>query len=210
MSNDSNKFEDEQRARDQEAQEEQGFVVNDRRFWQLDEEELSKEDQGPSQPSYISELEQQLADKEKQLKEYIAAYKEKVVGGVEETKERLARDAEQKAKALKGEIAEPMMEVLETFERVLQTVSQSQDPQALIQGLQMVHSLMMSKLTALGLDRIDTVGNDFDPTVHEAIGVVPVNDPAHNNVVVAEVSAGFVLEGRVVRAAKVQVGKLAN
>lgn len=183
-----------------------GFTVNDRRFWTQDQDSVDEE--RPQLPSFVEQLKNQLEDKDRQLKEYIAAYKKEVVEGLERTKQRLERDAAAKLEQLRGQVAEPMMEVLEALERSLVAAESGSNREALLQGVRMVHLLMVQKLQALGLQRVETVGQPFDPGRHEAVSVVPVTDPAQNDTIVAELRPGFTLGDRLVRAAQVQVGKL--
>lgn len=185
-----------------------GFIVNDRRFWTLDEEELEAELVRPRMPTYVEQLEQQLEQKSEQLKEYIAAYKKEVVEGLEKTKARLERDAAARVEQLQGQLAEPMMEVLDALERSLAAAQSSASYEALHQGVQMVQLLMVQKLQTMGLSRMETVGRPFDPALHEAVAVVPVADTAQNNIIQSELRPGFTLGDRLVRAAQVQVGKL--
>lgn len=194
---------------DHEDESELGFKVFDRRFWKLDEEELEKESDKRSQlPTYVESLKQQLDEKDQQLKEYIAAYKKEVVQGLEETKQRLERDANQRMKQLRGELSEPMLEVLDAFERSLSSFEGNIDPKAILQGIKMVHQLMLHKLKEIGLERIETVGKPFNPAVHEAIALSPTTDASQENLVVNEFTAGFMLDGRVIRPAKVQVARV--
>jgi molecular chaperone GrpE len=183
------------------------FKVFDKRFWAEDAQPEREEQQRATMPTYVQQLQNQVEEKDRKLREYIAAYKTEVEQNLEQTKQRLERDAEQKIKALRGEFAAPMMDVLEALERSLQTARTNADPQAVAQGLDMLTMLMAKKLEELGLERIETVGHPFDPTVHEAVAVVQVSDPGQNGTVTAELSPGFRCDGRVVRAAKVQVGK---
>ena len=184
------------------------FTVLDRRFWTLDEEQLDQEEERPGAPSYVEDLKRQLADKDRQLKDYIAAYKAEVVEGLEKTKKRLERDAESRMEQLRGQVAEPMLEVLEALERSLVAAQTSASFDGLHEGVRMVHMLMVQKLQSLGLQRVATVGETFDPAVHEAVSVVPAADETQNNRVLTEFRAGFTLGDRLVRAAQVQVGKL--
>lgn len=190
------------------AAEPTGFTVNDRRFWTLQEEELEAEEQRPKLPSFVEQLQSQLEQKDQQLKEYIAAYKQEVVEGLEKTKQRLERDSAAQIEQLRGQMAEPMMEVLDALERSLAAAESQTTFEALLEGVRMVHLLMIQKLKELGLSRLDTVGQPFDPSLHEAVAVVPVSDPTQHNVIVGEIKPGFSLGDRVVRAAQVQVGKL--
>jgi molecular chaperone GrpE len=182
--------------------------VYDRRFWQLDEEALAAEEPRAKAPTYIEQLESRLKEKDDKLREYIAAYKKEVVENLEQTKQRLQREAEQQLKRTRGDLAAPMIEVLEALERSLAAAQMASDPGALVEGVRMVRSLMVQKLEAIGLSRIDTVGQPFDPAVHDAVAVAPVNDATQDRVVVAELSPGFTLDGQVFRPAKVQVGQL--
>jgi len=186
------------------------FKVFDRRFWASEDTVQEDAEERSEVPSYVEQLQRQVAEKDKQLREYIAAYKREVVENLEQTKARLERDAEQKARGVRGEMAGPMMEILETLERSIAVSETSTDVDALREGMKMVHLLLMQKLKDLGLDRIETVGKPFDPAIHEAVAVVRAADPSQDNVVINELSPGFILEGRVVRAPKVQVAKVQN
>lgn len=191
--------------------EEAGFKVFDRRCSaQEASAEASPGDEQARYPSFVEQLRQQLHEKDAQLREYIAAYKKEVVENLEQTKQRLARDAEQQAKALRAQIAEPMVEVLDALERSLAASQAHPDINTLRDGLALVQGMLVQRLGLLGLERITTVDQPFDPRLHEAVAVVAVPDQARHNYVVAELSAGFALDGRVVRAAKVQVGKWAG
>ncbi len=105
-------------------------------------------------------------------------------------------------------LATPMLEVPDALERSL-AVGPGADAAAVLKGVQLVHLLMVQKLGELGLQRIPTVGEPFDPARHEAASVESVKDPAQDRRVVRELKPGFTLGERVVRPALVQVGKLA-
>jgi len=185
-----------------------GFVVNDHRFWTLDQGELDAAAETARAPSYILQLEEQLQQKETQLKDYIAAYKQEVVEGLQKTKERLERDAATRIDRLRGQMAEPMMDVLDALERSIAAAETRSTFEGLLQGVRQVQLLMVQKLQMLGLERIETVGSPFDPSCHEAVTVAAVTDPGQDNIVLRELRPGFTLGGRLVRAAQVQVGKL--
>lgn len=193
------------------------FQVVDRRVSQMSEEEL--EDLGAADvepaaaPSYIEQLEQQLERAQQRLVELQSQLRSELAEEVESTRRRLEREAEQQAKRQRAEMAAPMLEVLEALERSISVGAQS-GPEgardAVLQGVEMVRQLMLRKLGELGLERIETVGQRFDPTLHEAIGLVAVDDPAQDGMVISEVTPGFALGGQVMRAPRVQVGRLAS
>ena len=196
--------------REQEQKEKQ-FHVIDRRVSQLKEEDLEALDalgeEHGSAPTYIEKLEQQLARAQERLKELQAELRSELATEVETTRRRLEREAAQQAQRVRVELAAPMLEVLEALDRSLQVGAQG-SREVVLEGVERVHQLMIKKLGELGLERIVTVGERFDPTRHEAIGLIAVTDPAQDGVVLAEVSPGFAMAGQIMRAPRVQVGRL--
>lgn len=187
-----------------------GFKVNDRRFTNLSEEELEQEEALPEVPSYVDELQTKLAEKDRQLREYIAAYKQEVGEGLERTKERLQRDSDLRVQRSRDKLVVPMLDVLDALERSVAAAESSDNPGALLDGVRMVQKLMVQKLEEMGLSRVPAAGQPFDPNLHEALAVGAVGDPAQDNMVLQEFKPGFALGDRVIRPAQVQVGKLKN
>ena len=187
-----------------------GFTVKDRRFWAINKDDVSGGEGEARQkmPTFIEQLQQQLSEKDQQLRDYIAAYKKEVVEGLEKTKERLERDAATRLEQLRGQVAAPMVEVLDALERCVAATESAPDGHSLLQGVKMVHLLMLQKLQELGLERIAAVGRPFDPAFHEAVAVTPVFNPIQDKIIMAEFRPGFMLANRVIRPAHVQVGKL--
>jgi molecular chaperone GrpE len=75
-----------------------------------------------------------------------------------------------------------------------------------IQGVEMTAKQFENVLQASGVEFVKSVGEVFDPTVHEALGQVNRVD-VKDNVITEEFERGFKLQGRVIRPAKVFVNK---
>ena len=127
---------------------------------------------------------------------------------MERTKERLSRESELKLTRNRNKMVLPMLDVLDALERSVTAAEQADNFAALLDGVRMVQKLMVQRLEEMGLSRVPGVGSPFDPTMHEALAMAPVTDPAQDKMVVMEFKPGFVLGERVVRPAQVQVGKL--
>ena len=97
-----------------------------------------------------------------------------------------------------------MLPVFENLERITDALEDKED--ALAKGILMVQKQFADSLTSLGLEFIDASG-DFDPALHEAILMEPVDDEAMDGKIIGAVSRGYKLGGRVLRASKVRVGK---
>jgi molecular chaperone GrpE len=80
----------------------------------------------------------------------------------------------------------------------------------LVDGMRLTLASLAKRVTELGAERIAVVGQRFDPRVAEAIDLVPVADAAQEDVVVQEVRAGYRIGERVLRPARVRVGRLAQ
>ncbi len=90
--------------------------------------------------------------------------------------------------------------VLDNFQRAIQA---TKEDSPLISGVKMVYNQLMETLVKQGLDRIDSVGERFDPNYHEAVSMD--GDSGDNLVVTAELQTGYIYKGKVLRASMVQV-----
>lgn len=195
--------------------------MSDRRFWAQEAREAAKaEEDGAATadaegaqarteyPNYVEELRAALAAKDEQLRGLVASFKEEVAKSVEETKSRLRRENEREVERMRGRVVEELLEVLDNLDRSMEASSQSRNFDALAEGIKLVAGQFSAKLQGLGLTRFDTIGEPFDPAIHEAIGTAEVTDPAQNGRVVREIKAGYRMGDKVLRPALVQVGQV--
>ncbi len=99
-----------------------------------------------------------------------------------------------------------LLEILDNFERGVKAADQKKDFTLLHQGVDMISKQLHSLLEAKGLKRIKSSGEKFDPHQHEAIEVVE-DEQAREDTVIEELQAGYLLNGRIVRPARVKVAK---
>jgi len=179
----------------------QGFQVDDRRFWVNDEGAL---DRAPipekKYPSFIEELktrtelaEQRLKDKIKKLDEENEAFRE-----------RLARDTERRLEREKQKVLLSFLEVVDNLERALLA---SADLSSLKEGLRLSIDLFLGQLKAHGVEPIDPINEPFDPHQAEAVGVIAVDKPEMDHLVIDVLQKGYRLGDQLVRPARVRVGQ---
>ncbi|MDQ3014213.1 MAG: nucleotide exchange factor GrpE, partial [Acidobacteriota bacterium] len=77
---------------------------------------------------------------------------------------------------------------------------------ALLEGVRATANLFESKMLGLGLTAVAGEGEDFNPEVHEAVEIVPV-DAEQDNKVIAEFQTGYKFGDRLLRPARVRVGR---
>ncbi len=78
---------------------------------------------------------------------------------------------------------------------------------AIREGVQLVFAKLRSTLTAKGVKAMQTIGTEFNPEFHEAITEIPAPTPELVGKVVDEVTRGYYLNDKIIRFAKVVVGK---
>ena len=136
------------------------------------------------------------------LRAVSAAYRQ-LQDEVEETKERLNRQAQFQKEIQRGEILAKMFEPLDNLQRSLEVVK---DPDGR-KGLEMVIHQFMEAFRELGLEMFSPDGMPFDPNFHEALSVVPVEDPDQDGMVINVFSAGYRVGSRLLQPARVVIGK---
>jgi len=181
--------------------------VVDRRWWARTEDGDAPEASSSSKPTYVEELERQLADKDRIAQEYIAKYRQ-AAAEFEESRLRLRREITKDVERGRREILADLLDVVDNLDRALDAARQSPSLDALLQGVEMVRRQFLAKLEGLGVRRIDVEGATFDPSVHEAVSTVPAQSSGQDGQVVGVVRHGYTIGSDVLRPASVAVAKM--
>jgi molecular chaperone GrpE len=179
--------------------------VVDRRWWARGDDGGAPVERS-SKPTYVEELEQQLAEKDRIAQEYIAKYRH-AAAEFEESRLRLRREIAKDVERGRREILADLLDVLDNLDRALEAAQSNPSPEALLQGVEMVRRQFLSKLEGFGVKRIDAAGVEFDPSRHEAISTVPAARPEDDGRVVGVVRHGYTINDDVLRPASVAVAK---
>jgi molecular chaperone GrpE len=118
-------------------------------------------------------------------------------------KDRLARENERLRDVERTENARLVIDAVDALERSLKAADRS----PLAQGVRLIRNDLVAKLAAQGILRLELTGALFDPKEAEATDTELVSDPSADGRVLAELRAGYALNGRVVRPAQVRVGR---
>jgi len=184
------------------------FTVKDKRFWVTKSGDQSEESTVEYQekrrlPTYLEELQQKLEEKDRKLKEYV----EEIRRENEEFRNRLTRNMEKKLEGEKGDIVKGFLTVLDNLERALDSGRPAENPEAFLEGVQIIRNQFLSQLNSIGVERLRRVGEPFNPETDEAIELITTSKKEEDNIVLEEIQAGYVMNGRLIRPAKVKVGK---
>ena len=109
------------------------------------------------------------------------------------------------ARFAKAELITKLLEVLDNFDRALDTVPAQLRDEPWVEGIWLVERKLRDILAAEGLEEVGSVGQPFDPHIHEAIGHVDSSAP--EGTVVDEVRKAYKLHDKIIRPALVTVAK---
>jgi molecular chaperone GrpE len=192
-------------ARADDGSSDKGFRVQDKRWWLRDDVDLDEADAqaAKKKPTFVEDLERQLAERDQLLAETRQAHKDSKAG-LDEVRQRLERELDTRLEVQRARLAEPFMEVLDNLGRLVEA-GQNSDSSSLIEGAQLVLRQLEDKLSGLGLETIEALGQPFDPLFMEALASAPVPAGQVGQVLLV-IRPGYKMGERVVRPAGVQVG----
>ncbi len=121
-------------------------------------------------------------------------------------KRRSSRERIELSQTAGREIIVSLLDVLDDCERAEKQLQQEKNTGDL-SGVQLVFNKLRNILQNRGLKPMDSLGSEFDVEKHEAISEVPAPSPDLKGKVVAEVVKGYYLNDKIIRFAKVIVGK---
>ncbi|MEA5027480.1 MAG: nucleotide exchange factor GrpE [Sphaerochaeta associata] len=151
-------------------------------------------------------LKEQLETAQREL----ASLKEQMLrdrADLENYRKRLIRDKEDSIKFANENLIKDLLQPLDDFSRALEAAESTKDYAKVHDGVVMVNSQLYSTLEKnWGLQKIESVGKEFNPEEHEAYMVV-ADDSLETETVLEEFIVGYKLHGRVLRPSKVKVGK---
>jgi molecular chaperone GrpE len=184
------------------------FKVEDRRHWQQEEavDEAEATAVEPARPSVLDEYRQRAEDAEQKLLEYIDAFKLHQADQ-EQTRVRLARDVDRRVDLKFGELVGDLLETLDDLDLSLEHVQGVPEAELLARGVAMARDRFLATLQKHGIERISPEGTPFDPNDAEAVRVDPVDSTEADQQVTETLKPGYKLGDRVIRAAKVAVGR---
>lgn len=187
--------------------------VTDRRRISLDRDDSERENaevETPNlKPSYVEELEARTKAAEKQVHEVQSRFeqlRQQLQRETDETRVRLNRSADERAEAGKAKFIESLLPVLDDLNRAVEAAEKAGSNDAIVQGVRSTAVRFQSALASAGVDPIVSVGESFDPELHEAVDTADA-DPEMDGIVVEEYSRGYRIGDRLLRPARVKVGR---
>ena len=181
------------------------------------EQEVRQEEAQPSKKELrkeqkkIEELEKQLEECRKKAEEMESRCKDvkddylRLMAEFETFRRRSAEDRLNLVGSASADTIKGLLPVLDDIERAMAMLAESSD-EAAKQGTDLIYNKLMAYLKTKGLSIIEAKGEKFDVDFHEAVAQFPVQDEAQKGIVIDVTQTGYLLNGKVLRYAKVVVG----
>ena len=131
----------------------------------------------------------------------------RAVRDLEAAKARVERDAQRAADEMRKQLVVELLPVLDNLDRTIHSAEAAGESRAMLQGARLVRNQFANVLAKYGVERIDAKHQRLDPRVHDAISIVPVGHPSAHDVIVDQIEAGYRFGDRLLRPAKVVVGR---
>ena len=158
----------------------------------IEKEESEKIDESVA----VKRLEEEL---ETQKSQYI-----RLAADFDNYRKRQAQEREALLKYGAEDTLTKLLPVLDTIERAQKSFQEMDGPEKIRESFDAIQKQIFDSLEKIGLKKIESVGKEFDPSLHEAVMQTPANEtPDHT--IIAELQSGYQLHGRTIRPAMVNV-----
>ena len=191
--------------------EENELRVTDRRRVYLDDEKperVNTETEQPNlKPSYVEELEARTKAAERQVQEVQARFdqlRQQLQRETDETRQRLNRSADERAAGEKAKFIASLLPALDNLNRA--AAAGDAPREAILEGIRSIATTFEAALASAGVEPIQSVGEEFNPELHEAVDTEET-DGEMDGKVLEEYSRGFRMGDRLLRPARVKVGR---
>jgi molecular chaperone GrpE len=153
--------------------------------------------------SDVKKLEKELREEREKSGEYLNRLMY-LQADFENYRKRTEKGLYEAAQVSKEKLIVNLLSIIDELELALRSGRETENKQALMEGVEMTLRKIYAILGQEGLIKIEAVGKAFDPKLHEIVMKVPTREH-HENVVIEEVRRGYMLRDKVIRPSVVKI-----
>ncbi|MFK8000416.1 MAG: nucleotide exchange factor GrpE [Polyangiales bacterium] len=153
--------------------------------------EVEEKPKGPDAQAQITRLKEQLL---------------RTAADFDNFRKRARRDVEEASRRSKEQAVSELLPLVDNLERAVESAGGATDVEAVTSGIKMVLRSFSDIAGRLGLERVDAVGQVFDPNLHDAVQQVETDEHPPGTIV-TEITPGYRLGDKLLRAALVVVSR---
>jgi molecular chaperone GrpE len=151
----------------------------------------------------VTKLKKQLITEQEKNREYLNQLKY-LQADFENYRKRIEKETHEAIKRSNEKLVSCLIDIMDDFEIAISEGIKTQNKDALIDGIKMVHKKLDNLLAKEGLEPLECVGKPFDPNLHEIIAQVPT-DEHQSGTILEEARKGFKYKGKVLRPSVVKI-----
>lgn len=153
----------------------------------------------------IEKLQQQIAEKDRELAELKDKYL-RVLADSDNARKRARLQADDTIRLQRENLLRELLPIIDNLERAVGAAQGGGNGKSIVEGVEMVLRSMLDFLKAQGVSQLSAIGQTFDPQRHEAVDHVASAEHLANTVI-AEFHKGYQIGDRTLRPARVSVAK---
>lgn len=160
-------------------------------------------DQTAPDQTDVDSLQKELAEQRQEAEDYKNRWV-RLQADFDNFRKRVQREKEELVKYASAQLCESLLPVLDNFQFAL--AAKDEQPEKVAEGVELIQRQLEEVLEKEGLTPVPTVGEEFNPALHEAVLVEESADYPENTVM-EELRRGYLLNDRLIRPAMVKVAK---
>ena len=177
---------------------------------QLTEEQIAQNINTDENRAGTDGLDDTADDGDSRLQKELGEAKDKylrLAAEFENYKRRTSRERLELTQTAGREVIQSLLDVLDDSERAAKNLDNTDDVVQIKEGILLVFNKLKATLLSKGLKAMEAHGSEFDPELHEAVAEIPSGDEAMAGKVMDVITPGYYLNDKLIRHAKVIVGK---
>jgi molecular chaperone GrpE len=151
----------------------------------------------------IEALKLQVEEKTKKCDEYLGML-QRTAAEFENYKKRTSKEKENLCSDMIVDVVCDFLPVVDNMERAISASGKEEDKKSLLDGIELVMRQLKDVMKGLGVEELKSVGEKFDPLLHNAVMHVD-DETLEENIVIEEFQKGYILKDKVVRHSMVKV-----
>jgi molecular chaperone GrpE len=182
------------------------YSVSDRRHW-ASETEITDAPSPERLPTVVEKLKEEAEEKDRRLREYIAAYKAKTAE-TDEFRQRLQKENDSRLDMAKAGFFSKLVPILDNLKRAATVGKDNRDFDSLHHGIELIVNQFTRELQEQGVETLSARGRKFNPSTDEIFLTETTSDPEQDNMVVEDLEPGYKFREKLIKPVKVKVAKL--
>ena len=151
----------------------------------------------------VKELEEKLEAEQDKVKEYLNRLKY-LQADFENYRKRVEKEVQEAVQRSNERLVVCLIDIIDDLESAISVGETTENKNALLEGIKMIHKNLDRLLEKEGLERLECVGQIFNPNMHEVLVKIPTKD-LQSGTIIEEARKGFMFKGKVLRPSIVKI-----